>query len=280
MTSIKDAQNIYGYTGKRKESFNFFRVRGKSGSGHFPMEKTKPSGSSEVQLKSKWINPIRSIRFLWTEDDWVLNYRSKEESYVTSLVSGELLSHDSLESLIFQLWKHDHSMVSFQLKSHEKGYCIKMDQYGIFASIRTDGDQQTIELSTLQPKNVRVHESKLFFEQKEYPFSFQFEENRECDAIFNDFISTHLPQLRSPESYVVPVKQTTHRISYRQYIGGYMKTKTLFQFTIRDSGWCFENRIEDPQSPSEMVQGVDIHVRNEWTFFPWGSRIEHSLSFI
>jgi len=280
MTSIKDAQNIYGYTGKRKESYNFFRIRSPNGKVCSLPEKPNTQSSSEVQLKSKWINPIRSIRFLWTDENWILNYVSNEQPCLSSLVSGEWFMTDAFDTLTFTFWSQENPIVSFQMKSHEKGYCLKMDQYGIFASIRTDGDQQTVEFSTVRPKNLKVHESKLFFEQKEYPFSFQFEENPECDAIFNDFISTHLPQLRSPDSYVVPVKQTTHRISYRQYIGGYMKTKTLFQFIIKESGWCFEDRIEDPEAPPEMVRGVDIHLRNEWTYFPWGSRIEHCLYFI
>lgn len=283
MTSLKDAQNIYGYTGKRSENYNFLTIR----RSHCSVSSSpKPCGDShvassskqDVVLKSKWTNPIQFVSFSFPEEEWEFYVQEKEDSNKKSLENEEWFCHVSLPSLTFSLGNKEITIATFRLESHEKGYSVKMDVYGLFATIQTDGDRQTICFSRTKPPKMTLTNSKISFLQREYPFSFQFEENKECDGIFNDFISSHLPKINPPESYVVPVKQTPHRISYRQYIGGYMKTKTLFQFTIRESGWTFENRVDEEST--SLVKGVDIQLKHEWTYFPWGSRIEHSLYFI
>lgn len=177
---------------------------------------------------------------------------------------------------------NDRRIAQFSLVHHEKGWSVKMNDYGIFAVIQTNGVNQVIELTTVKPSSMSLPNTKIRFLKKDYPFSFQYEKNPQCDEIFHDFVGTHLPSIQPSEgTYTVPVKCTSQLISYRQYIG-YMKTSTLFQFVIEERGWTLKERAEDHHaiSSSSLIQGVDIRIRHEWIFHPWGSRIEHQLIFI
>ena len=193
----------------------------------------------------------------------------------------------------------DTLITSFSLLPHEKGWSVKLVEYGLFVVIRTSGTEQTIEFTSEKPSSMSLTSTRIRFSKKDYPFTFRYERNAQCDDIFHDFVETHLPVIDPSEgggTYSVPVKCTSQLISYRQYIG-YMKTCTLFQFTIEERGWVLKRRYDEgdertkkkstgesewieKQSSSVIVKGVDVRLRHEWTFFPWGSRIDHQLMFI
>jgi hypothetical protein len=169
-------------------------------------------------------------------------------------------------------------VIQFWIYSHERGYSVKTPFYGCKINISFEGDTQFIEFNkVLEDPNIRVMETKIVFENKDYPFHFKFENNESCDGIFNDFIQEVLPEIKPPKSFVVPVKYTNNIIPFRQYIS-YIKTRTFLQFKVDKSGW-FIDSIEEAENESidEFPNGVKIKYESFWTYFPRGTRIEHVL---
>jgi len=175
---------------------------------------------------------------------------------------------------------HD-ELITIQIINHEKGYSVKTEVFSFKINIQVKEDTETICFSKniLDPE-IKVVESKISFENTEYPFHFHFETNMKCDGIFNDFVQTTLPEIRPPNLYTVPVKYTENLISFREYIS-YIKTRTFVHFKVNESGWYIES-IEDNllESVDDFPNGVKIKSKCFWTYYPRGKRIEHNIVFI
>lgn len=274
----RNSENIYGYTGKKTPNYNFVSA---SIQGTYKKTNTEIKPKPVILRNDKpKENPVKVLHFVNGLEEFcgLLYYKNNQEQEIPF----------QMDITGFLEWIHEpiflriqDELIEIMIINHEKGYSLRTDIFSLKINITVNEDKQTIEFSrTLNDKNLRVVESKISFLNIEYPFYFLFEHNPKCDAIFNDFVQTTLPEIRPPNNYTVPVKCTNSLISFREYIS-YIKTRTFLHFKVDESGWYIDT-IEDCENESvdEFVSGVKIKTKSFWVYYPRGTRIEHSLQFL
>jgi len=265
MLHSKNTENIYGYTGKKSPSFNFVI------SQHNQIK--KDGKIKQVVLKKEEIqeNLIKKVS-IKTE----LEHLSLQANFD---FNQELINLNDYINHSF--WIKDEStadspiIVECILLQHDKGYSIKCDNFDYKFKIVSDGEYQEIWIQ--KEIEVNVCTTKIQFLNPQFPFHYVYEDNPLCDAIFNDYIKSQLSEIKPPNIYILPVKNTNNQISYRQYIG-YMKTYSFINFKINDRGWYIESFINE--NDNQLVNGVDVKYKNYWIYHPRCSRIEHLFVFL
>ena len=271
----RNSENIYGYSGKRSPSFNFV-----SGSINSAMKKnsteTKPKNvvlkeiPKENVMKSiifcNGLSGKEDVQMCWSEGREAVHF-GREYSEISNLFNKPLLVE----------W--DGCVSTLILQPHEKGISVRTDNFGCGAEIEIKDNMQIITLKPLV-QGLKVVETKIQFKNPAFPFYFVYENNEKYDGIFNDFVSSNLPEIRPPTMYTVPVKVTNSQISFRQFIS-YIKTKSFLNFKVNQSGWYFDSFGDDPEALEEedLPSGVAIKLCPSWVYHPRGTRIEHWLQF-
>lgn len=273
MFQSKNNENIYGYTGKKSPQYNFVSASIQGTYKKTNEFKTKP----QIVLKQDKTKdcPVKKLLFINESDEDITLYYIIDKNVNIIPLDFETAWTDILNLPIICKTSTDDDDIHFILNTHEKGISVCINSFELHPEIIVDGELETI-IFRKNELDIKVVESKIGFLNTNFPFHYLFEPNRSCDDIFNDFISSHLKEIKPPSTITVPSKQTKSEISFRQYIG-YIKTRTFMNFKIDSSGWYIDNFSDTDEV--DLPSGVQILPLSFWTYYPRGSRIDHLLQF-
>jgi hypothetical protein len=257
MFNAKNTENIYGYTGKKSSNFVLNRNQ---------VNKEIPKIKNIIIKNEEIINENIIKKFCIKTDIENLEIEGIDIDIIYNNIN-EFLNKS------FYI-KDEDLLIEFILLNHEKGISVKCNHFDYKFNLQLDGEYEEIIIT--KNLNQNVCNSKISFINPNFPFHYIYEDNPLCDAIFNDYIKTLLPEIKSPNNYLLPVKITNNLISFRQYIG-YIKTFGFLNFKINEKGWYLYSFTNDNDDLN--VNGVDVKYKNFWIYHPRCSRIEHQFIF-
>lgn len=259
MMHSKNTENIYGYTGKKSPNFNFV--------GNQSLRKDNKNVKNIVIKKNEDMNEniIKKICLKSNIDNLKIQGIDLNKEII------------NITDYLNQPFKVIDDTIEFEiiLLNHEKGYSIKCNHYDYKFNIILDREYEEIVMN--KETELNVFTTKITFKNVLFPFTYQFEDNPLCDAIFNDYIKSQLSEIKSGNVYILPVKMTNNQITYRQYIS-YMKTNSFLNFKINEKGWYVDSFVND--NDKTLVNGVDVKYTNYWIYHPRCTRIEHNFMFL